>query len=134
MLAMADSEVDGIPELADWLGLDEATLRAAIGGPWGAGQIAPELGTPRTLFVGHENPRSPERPLVVIRLDHLDWTVEIGKAVGVPLPTGEFQWTIGEPRTSLEFDPAEAQPMLAHDLQEAVNKVINAAVLRGTTW
>ena len=39
-----------------------------------------------TIFTGRENPRTPGRPLIAIVVDHTEHTVEVGHAVGVPLP------------------------------------------------
>jgi hypothetical protein len=130
----AENSEDGVPALAGLLDVPEPDLRAAIGGPWSVGHEGPDLGSPVTTFTGLVNPRAPSRPLVAIRVEHEDWSVDVGHAVGVPVPTGRMQWALGEPRTALSFDPDEPRELLLAELREAVHQVAEAAVLRGTAW
>lgn len=129
-----ENVVDGVPALARLLGVPEPDLRDAIGGPWSEGHDGPDLGSPVTTFTGLVNPRAPSRPLVAIRVEHEDWSVDVGHAVGVPVPSGRMQWALGEPRTALSFDVDEPRDRLLADLRDAVHHVAEAAVLRGTSW
>lgn len=144
---------DGLPDLAVLLGVAEADLRAAIGDPWGPPTSGPDLGPPMTFFAGLTDPRAPDRPLAVIRVDHEDQFVEVGYAVGVPLPNGRMRWSLAEPRTGLPFAPDDVveavfdpdSPLFGLDaddprhavleaLRSAIVTVADAATLRGTTW
>ncbi len=152
---MTHSDEDGVPRLAELLGVDEDALRAAIGGPWGPGYDVPEehLGTLGTVFTGLPDPRTPGRPLAVIQVDRADERVRIGYAVGFPLVTGDYRWSLAEPRTTLPYDPDEIhqalldpehplaqagtsdpQEALLAALTAALQRVAVAATLSGTTW
>jgi hypothetical protein len=81
----------------------------------------------------------PDRALVAIRVDHEDGVVDVGKAVGVPLPNGRMQWALAEPRTRLHSDLDEPNNVLQvsdliEGLRAAVNRVADASMLRGTSW
>lgn len=132
-----------MPQLAALLAVPEPVLREAIGGPWAAAENAPYFGHEVRVFVGLENPRHPERPLVVIRVDRDEHVVDVGRAVGVPVPGGRQQWSLGEPRTSLDYDEVpldeswggeHTRELLVLALRDAVSSVLDAAILRGTTW
>jgi hypothetical protein len=129
-----------VPGLARLLGVDEADVRQAIGGPWSQESATPDLGSRVTMFIGLANPRTPSRPLAAIRVDHAEGVVEVGHAVGVPLPTGEAHWVLAAPRTTVSFDvdgldDVDGVPALVLDaLRSGVHAVVEAAVLRGTTW
>jgi hypothetical protein len=138
-----DPESDGLAQLAGMLGVPEQELRAAIGAPWRAAENAPYFGHDVRVYVGHENPRHPERPLVVIRVDRDERVVDVGRAVGVPVPGGRQQWSLAEPRTSLDYDEVpldetwgggHSAALLLSALGDAVSTVVDAAILRGTTW
>lgn len=138
-----DPEADGVPQLAALLGVPEPVLREAIGGPWTAAENAPYFGHDVRVYVGLENPRHPERPLVVIRVDREEHVVDIGRAVGVPVPGGRQQWSLAEPRASLDYDEVPLDEtwggehtveLLVLALRDAVSAVVDAAILRGTTW
>ena len=130
---------DGIPALAILLGLPEAELREAIGGPWNTPQEGPDLGLDITIVTGRYSPQTPDRPLVAIRIDHGDGVVDIGKAIGVPLPNGRMQYALAEPRTRLHSDLDEPTSVLQmsdllEGLRAAVTRVADASMLRGTSW
>jgi len=144
---------DAVAGLAIMLGVPEDGLRRAIGGPWAEEPVPANLTAVMTIVTGVVNPRTPERPLVAIRLEHEEGTVEVGHCVGVPLPNGRMQWALGEPRTSLPYDleewrdllvdsdpraysmtPEELAQALLDELQAAIGRVADAAILRGTTW
>lgn len=138
-----DPEADGVPQLAALLGVPEPVLREAIGGPWSTAENAPYFGHDVQVFVGVENPRHPERPLVVIRVDRDEHVVDVGRAVGVPVPGGRQQWSLAEPRTSLDYDEVpldetwggeHSAELLVLALRDAVSSVVDASILRGTTW
>ena len=138
-----DPEADGLPQLALLLAVPEDALRAAVGEPWRAAENAPYFGHDVRVYVGLENPRHPERPLVVIRVDREERVVDVGRAVGVPVPGGRQQWSLAEPRTSLDYDEVpldetwggeHSAGLLLGALGDAVSAVLDAAVLRGTTW
>ena len=152
---MVAPDGDGVAELADLLGLPDDDLRAAIGGPWNPGYRMPEehLGTLGVVFTGLVDPRVPDRPLAVIQVDTVDGLLTVGYAVGFPLVTGDMRWSPAEPRTVMPFgvddvlacvdDPTH--PLSAFDvgdpeqtllacLRDAVVRVTDAAILRGTTW
>lgn len=134
-----DAPDDGVAALAILLGLPEGDLRAAIGVPWNTPQEGPDLGVDITIVTGRASPQTPDRPLVAIRIDHADGIVDVGKAIGVPLPNGRMQWALAEPRTRLnsDLDP-EVDVVHVSDLVEAlgaaVTRVADASMLRGTTW
>ena len=134
---------DGLPFLATVIGVPPEVLREAIGGPWSRPQPGPDFGHEVTVFTGRLNPVTPGRPLVAIRVDHDDRVLDVGRAVGVPLPGGRQQWSLGEPRTSLDYDQvpldeswgaAHSAVLLVDELGEAVTAVLDAAVLRGVDW
>jgi hypothetical protein len=138
-----DPESDGVPQLAAILGAPDEVLRAAIGGPWHAAENAPYYGHDVRVYVGLENPRHPERPLVVLRVDREEHVIDVGRAVGVPVPGGRQQWSLGEPRASLDYDEVpldetwggeHTTQLLVLALSDAVSAVVDAAILRGTTW
>jgi hypothetical protein len=130
---------DGVSELAALLGVSEAHLRAAVGEPWGRGQAGPGWGDDITIFTGRENPRTPGRPLIAIRVDPGEGSVDVGHAIGVPLPNGRFQWALGEPVTELDYCPddgsdAFAAAELIDGIREGVNRIADVAMFRGTSW
>lgn len=146
---------DGLPDLAALLELDVDALREAIGGPWSPAFEVPEdqLGTLGTIFTGLPDPRTPGRPLAVIQVDHADGRVRVGYAVGFPLVTGDYRWSLAEPRTTLPYDRDEIRvavfdpehPLgqtgtidpdeaLLVALRTAIQKVAVAATLKGTQW
>lgn len=138
-----ETAVDGVPSLARILDVPVELLREAIGGPWNGAENAPYYGHEVTVFTGLANPRQPDRVLVVIRVDHDDCTLHVGRAIGVPVPGGKHQWSLGEPRTALEYGeipldetwgPQHARSLVLDELRDAVNRVLDAVVLRGTTW
>jgi len=130
---------DGVTELADLLGVPEGHLRDAIGEPWSPGQPGPGWDADLTIFTGRENPRTPGRPLVAIRVDPAEGSVDVGHAIGVPLPNGRHQWALGEPITELAFaidDGADAftAAALIDGIREGVNRIADVAMFRGTSW
>lgn len=134
---------DGVTELAAILGVPADALGAAIGGPWLPGIEAPAYGHAVTVFVGLVNPRVPDRPLVVLRVDHDAAVVDVGRALGVALPTGSQQWSLGAPRATLAYGeppldeawgPEHSARLLLEELGAAVAAVLDSAVLRGTAW
>lgn len=130
---------DGVSELADLLGVSLPHLRAAIGEPWSPGQTGPGWGGDITIFTGRDNPRTPGRPLVAIRVDPLEGTVDVGHAIGVPLPNGRFQWALGEPLTELvhhhdDGSDAFKAAELIDGIREGVNRIADVAMFRGTSW
>jgi hypothetical protein len=134
---------DGVVQAAALLGVPAELLREAIGGPWSEPMPGPAFGHDVTVFTGLENPRVPGRPLVVLRVDHDARAVDVGRAIGVPLPGGRHQWSLGEPRTSIDLDevpldeawgPARTAVLLVEEVRQAVRAVVDAAVLRGTSW
>lgn len=134
---------DGVPHLARLLGVQVDPLREAIGGPWSAGEHGPEFGHLVTIFTGLENPRVPSRPVVALRVDHDARTVEVGRAIGVPLLGDRYQWSLGEPRASIDYDEVpldevwgaeHSRSLLVDELGRAVSAVLDATILRGTTW
>ena len=146
---------DGVPELAELLGLPVDALRGAIGGPWDPGYQMQEedLGTLGMVFTGLADPRTPHRPLVVIQVDTSDEMLTIGYAVGFPLVNGQMRWSPADPRTVVPYDTDEIRecllesghPLIAYGmsdpqeallacLRDAVGKVAVAATLSGTTW
>ena len=139
----APDGADGVAELAAIIGVPVEPLREALGGPWNAGIPGPAFGHDVTVFTGLENPRVPGRPLVVLRVDHDAQVVDVGRAVGVPLPEGRFQYSLGEPRATIDYDqvpldevwgPEHSAGLLIDELNLAVSAVLDAAVLRGTRW
>ncbi len=143
--------MSGLDELATLLGVDPAQLSDAIGEPWSEGQDGPGSLREYTTFTGRENPRTPGRDLIAIRVDHHDRTVEVAHAVGVPLPNGKMQWAMAEPRTIVPIDVDEfAEWMAEHDLFDntpaglkaamlaelaaGISRVAEVAMLRGTSW
>jgi hypothetical protein len=128
---------DALADLAELLGLPEAELRAAVGGPWSRWDVTPQAGDHLTVFTGLPNPRTPGRPLVAVRVTLADGVVDVGKAVGVTVPSGDVRWSLGEPRTQIPIDADDPQGrawQVLVELQEAVQAVITASVLRGTRW
>ena len=125
---------DGVSALAELLGVSVPALREAISGPWDQGTAGPDLGFPITTFTGLANPHTPSRPLAAIRVDHTDLFLEVGHAVGVPLPSGGMQWALGEPRTGISYDLDTPRETLLEGVRDALHRVVDAAVLRGATW
>ncbi len=144
---------DGVGELADLLGVPRQALALAIGDQWSPGDPGSSAWGEFTIFTGRENPRTPGRPLIAICVDHSELTVELGHAVGVPLPNGRMQWALGEPRTLVPFDedglvawatgegrvPTSTTPdglaeALLAELAAGIEKVASTAMLRGITW
>jgi hypothetical protein len=139
----ASGAADGVAELAAIIGVPVEPLREAMRGPWNAGFVGPAFGHDVTVFTGLENPRVPGRPLVVLRVDHDARVIDVGRAVGVPLPDGRPQYSLGEPRASIDYDqvpldevwgPEHSAGLLIDELGLAVSAVLDAAVLRGTRW
>jgi hypothetical protein len=128
------SDEDAMPALAALLGITVSALETAIGGPWMQWQSGPNLDGPIVTFTGLPNPRTPERPLAAIRVDAQDQSLDVGYAVGVPLPNGRMQWALAEPRSTVPFGEDEDQHSVAVGLRDAVNLVMEAAVLKGTSW
>ena len=141
--------LDGVAELALLIGVPEGLLRAAIGSDLGPGEAGPGFGGDVTIFTGLTNPRTPGRPLVAIRVDHDDASFEVGHAVGVPLPNGRMQWSLGDPRTTLPYgeaatrdaldlfdavEPIDVQRALVDALRDAIARIADVAMLRGTRW
>jgi hypothetical protein len=145
--------VEGLVELARLLGVPPARLEAAIGGPWSDGDTGSTAWGEFTIFTGRDNPRTPGRPLIAICVDHAEGTVEVGHAVGVPLPNGRMQWALGEPRTTVpvgEDDlvdwatrdgrtPASMSPeglrdVMLEALAAGIGRVADVAMMRGTRW
>lgn len=141
--------LDGVAELSLLIDVPEDMLRAAIGSDLGPGQAGPGFGNDVTIFTGLTNPRTPGRPLVAIRVEHDDAIFEVGHAVGVPLPNGRMQWSLGDPRTVLPYgeaatrdafdltemvDRADVQRALVEALLEAIARIADVAMLRGTRW
>ena len=150
---MDEGEQDAVAGLAIVLGVPTEQLRAAIGGPWVVEESPATFDAFVTILTGLENPRTPQRPLIVMRVEHEEATIEVGHAVGVPLPNGRRQWAFGEPRTLLPYEPAELREhllltdpradMMSSDevshallaeLSAAISRVADVAMLRGTTW
>ena len=130
---------DGVVEMAALLGVSLPHLRSAVGEPWSPGQTGPGWGGDVTIFTGRDNPRTPGRPLVAIRVDPAERTVDVGHAIGVPLPNGRFQWALGEPVTELACHPGDgADPFkaaaLIDGIREAMNRIADVAMFRGTSW
>lgn len=125
---------DGLPALAALLGVAEPDLREAIGGPWHEVEAGPGPALPFTAFTGLANPRTPGRPLVAMRVEHEDGLLAVGYAVGVPVPTGEMRWALAEPRTELIYEADDPSEDFLRDLRDAVQRVADAAMLRGTSW
>lgn len=125
---------DDLVELAALLEVDADLLRAGIGGPWSLGQVAEVPGGELRVYVGRENPRMEGRPLVAIRVDTDALQVDVGKAVGVPVPDGRMQWALGQPRRQLLLDTEADDIALVSDLQDAINAIADAAMLRGSQW
>lgn len=125
---------DGLPALAALLGVAEPDLREAIGGPWHEVETGPGPALPFTAFTGLANPRTPGRPLVAMRVEREDGLLAVGYAVGVPVPTGEMRWALAEPRTELIYEAEDPSEDFLRDLREVVQRVADAAMLRGTSW
>ncbi|MGD9957566.1 MAG: hypothetical protein AB7V23_16010, partial [Candidatus Nanopelagicales bacterium] len=109
-------------------GVDEAVLVGAIGEFRPSGT---EWDDEVLVYTGRSNPRAPERPVVVLRVHVVDAEVEVGRAVGVPLPDGRMRWTMGGPRTTVALD--DPRGMLG-ELGDAVVRVLDADMLRGVAW
>lgn len=152
---VVDVVPDGVPQLAELLGVPVDALREAIGGPWDDGYQMNEehLGTLGTVFTGVPDPRTPSRPMAVIQVDTADEQLTIGYAVGFPLVSGQMRWSPADPRTVLPYDldeireclldtghpltafgTSDPQEALLAALQDALAKIANAATLSGTTW
>ena len=131
---MDETDKDDLPALAGLLGIPEPELRSAIGGPWHTVEAGPGPALPFTTFTGLANPRTPGRPLVAMRVEHEDGTLVVGYAVGVPVPTGEMRWALAEPRTELMHDADDPGDGFLLELRDAVQRVADAAMLRGTSW
>ena len=141
--------LDGVAELALLIDVPEELLRAAIGSDLSPGHAGPGFGSDVTIFTGLSNPRTPGRPLVAIRVEHGDASFEVGHAVGVPLPNGRMQWSLGDPRTTLPYgehatrdafglfdvvEQIEVQRVLVDALRDAIARIADVAMLRGTRW
>lgn len=143
----------GLVELAALLGVPYDEALAALGSQWNPGDPGSSAWGEFTIFTGRENPRTPGRPLVAIYVDHSEHTVEVGHAVGVPLPNGRMQWALGEPRTLLPYDedgliawasrdgrvpqsttPQGLRAVLLAELQAGIARIADVAMMRGTTW
>ena len=116
------------PALGEVLGVDDALLAGAIGAFRPSGT---EWDDEVLVYTGRSNPRAPERPVVVLRVHTLDAEVEVGRAVGVPLPDGRTRWTLAGPRTTVAL--SDGATMVAA-LADAVVRVLDADMLRGTRW
>lgn len=142
-------ELDGVAELSLLIDVPEDMLRAAIGSDLGPGEAGPGFGSDVTIFTGLTNPRTPGRPLVAIRVELEDTVFEVGHAVGVPLPNGRTQWSLGDPRTVLPYgevptrdafdlsdvmERIEVQRVLVDALRDAIARIADVAMLRGTRW
>jgi hypothetical protein len=126
---MASSFDSPEPTLADLLDVDADALAAEIGDFTHAGT---EWEGTAHVYTGRTNPRAPERPVVVLRVVLADAEVEVGRALGVPLPDGRARWSLAPPRArvSLDDDPS----LLLAYLGEAVRQVLDADMLRGVAW
>ena len=148
-----DDQADGLTELASLLGLPSDALAAALGDDWAPGQPGSGWGHRVTIFTGVPNPRTPGRPLVAIVVDLEEGFVELGHAVGVPLPSGHMRWALGEPRTELPLDreslrehfvDANRYDLISSEdamtagllqaMREAVARIADTAMLRGVAW
>lgn len=146
-------EADGLADLAALLGVPVDVARVALGEPWSPGDRGSTLWGEFTIFTGRENPRNPDRPLIAIVVDHTEETVELGHAVGVPLPDGRMRWSLGAPRTSIPLDPADLREWAAdhasvpsslgdealrsallEELRLGIERVADTAMLRGAEW
>lgn len=116
------------PALAELLGVDAGALVAAIGNFVHSGS---EWDGDVHVYTGRSNPRAPERPVVVLRVETVDDEIEVGRAVGVPLPDGRMRWTLAGPRTTVALAD---EPTMLTDLADAVVRVLDADMLRGITW
>ena len=130
---------DGVAELAALLEVPDEHLRAAIGEPWSTGHDGPGWGGDVTVFTGRDNPRTPGRPLAAIRVDPTEGVVDVGHAIGVPLPNGRFQWALGEPVTELTYHSADGSDSfkaaeLIDGIRGGLNRVADVATFRGTSW
>lgn len=147
--AFDDVRLDGVAELSLLIDVPEDMLRSAIGSDLGPGQAGPGFGRDVTIFTGLTNPRTPGRPLVAIRVELDDAVFEVGHAVGVPLPNGRMQWSLGDPRTVLAYgegptrdaydlsdvvERIEVQQALVNELRDAIARIADVAMLRGTRW
>lgn len=147
------SRAEGLGEMADLLGVSVEAAAAVLGGPWSAGEPGTSAWGDSTTFTGRENPRTPGRPLVALVVDHAERTVEVGHAVGVPLPDGSMRWTLGEPRTLVPLDEADLVAWVNRDgrvaasttpeglseamlqaLGDGIQRVADVAMLRGAQW
>lgn len=129
-----EPDVDAVVELAALLGASVDTVTAARGGPWSPGERGSTLWGEFTIFKGRQNPRTPGRPLIAIVVDHTERTVEVGHAVGVPLPDGRMRWTLGAPRTLLSLDDDLLPGVLLAEPQAGIERVADTAMLRGVEW
>ena len=127
-------EVDGLADLAALLGVTQSQAEVALGRPWSPGDRGSTLWGEFTIFTGRENPRTPGRPLIAIVVDHTEHTVEVGHAVGVPLPDGRMRWTLGAPRTLVSLDDEPLPGVLLADLRAGIDQVADTAMLRGIDW
>jgi len=125
---MTGSPQEVAPALAEVLGVDADALAAAIGEFRHSGT---EWDGDVHIYTGRSNPRAPERPVVVLSVDVAESEVEVGRAVGVPLPDGRTRWALAGPRTSLEL---RDEPLLLADLADAVVRVLDRDMLRGVAW
>ena len=125
---MNDQPPEEMPPLAELLDVDAHTLADAIGDFLPAGT---EWDGEVHVYTGRANPRAPERPVVALRVHALDEEVEVGRAVGVPLPDGRMRWTLAAPCTRL---PVRDGALLLVDLRDAVLRVLDADMLSGIDW
>ena len=125
---MTDTAGEELPSIAGLLGVDAGALAAAIGDFAPAGT---EWDGEVHVYTGRANPRAPERPVVAMRVAALDAEVEVGRAVGVPLPDGRVRWTLAAPCTRVTVGD---RAVLLVELRDAVVRVLDADMLRGVDW
>lgn len=125
---MSDQPGDTSPTLADLLDVDDGALASAIGDFAHAGT---EWDGEVHVFTGRANPRVPERPVVALRVTPAESEVEVGRAVGVPLPDGRVRWTLAAPRTRVAIGD---RTVVLAELGDGIIRVLDADMLRGVDW